>query len=77
MSVGEKMNPLPSRQNGQVVVPNAVLGVMGGGQLGAMFAAAARRMGYRGVASPLSVATYRGWLLRAEAAEIEMALLGY
>lgn len=47
MSVGEKMNPLPSRQNAQVVVPNAVLGVMGGGQLGAMFAVAAKRMGYR------------------------------
>jgi 5-(carboxyamino)imidazole ribonucleotide synthase len=35
--------PLPSR----AILPGAVLGVMGGGQLGAMFAMAAKRMGYR------------------------------
>ena len=29
------------------IMPGALLGVLGGGQLGAMFAAAARRMGYR------------------------------
>ena len=29
------------------VMPGALLGVLGGGQLGAMFAVAARRMGYR------------------------------
>ncbi|UVT16238.1 MAG: 5-(carboxyamino)imidazole ribonucleotide synthase [Nitrospira sp.] len=31
----------------QVLEPGSVLGVLGGGQLGAMFAGAARRMGYR------------------------------
>jgi 5-(carboxyamino)imidazole ribonucleotide synthase len=31
----------------QVIPPGATLGVMGGGQLGAMFAMAAKRMGYR------------------------------
>ena len=31
----------------QVILPGATLGVMGGGQLGAMFAMAAKRMGYR------------------------------
>ena len=36
-------SPLPAR----VILPGAVLGVMGGGQLGAMFAMAAKRMGYR------------------------------
>ena len=35
--------PLPSA----AILPGAVLGVMGGGQLGAMFAMAAKRMGYR------------------------------
>ena len=35
--------PLPS----DAILPGAVLGVMGGGQLGAMFAMAATRMGYR------------------------------
>ena len=35
--------PLPSGS----ILPGAVLGVMGGGQLGAMFAMAAKRMGYR------------------------------
>jgi len=30
-----------------VLLPGATLGILGGGQLGAMFAAAARRMGYR------------------------------
>ena len=29
------------------ILPGAVLGVLGGGQLGRMFAMAARRMGYR------------------------------
>ena len=29
------------------ILPGATLGILGGGQLGAMFAAAARRMGYR------------------------------
>ncbi|NDH95800.1 MAG: 5-(carboxyamino)imidazole ribonucleotide synthase, partial [Planctomycetia bacterium] len=29
------------------ILPGGLLGVLGGGQLGAMFAAAARRMGYR------------------------------
>ncbi len=41
------MNPLPSRQHAHGVAPHAILGVMGGGQLGAMFAVAAKRMGYR------------------------------
>jgi len=31
----------------KVILPGATLGVMGGGQLGAMFAMAAKRMGYR------------------------------
>ena len=31
----------------KVIMPGATLGVMGGGQLGAMFAMAAKRMGYR------------------------------
>ena len=31
----------------QILEPGAVIGVLGGGQLGAMFASAARRMGYR------------------------------
>ncbi|MBX3304044.1 MAG: 5-(carboxyamino)imidazole ribonucleotide synthase [Nitrospira sp.] len=34
--------------NNRILEPGAVLGVLGGGQLGAMFIAAARRMGYRG-----------------------------
>ena len=33
-----------------------------------------RRLGYRGVALAQSVATYRGWLRRVEAAEIEMVM---
>jgi 5-(carboxyamino)imidazole ribonucleotide synthase len=33
--------------HGRVIVPGATLGVLGGGQLGRMFAIAARRMGYR------------------------------
>jgi 5-(carboxyamino)imidazole ribonucleotide synthase len=42
----------PERQvnpavNPRVIPPGATLGVMGGGQLGAMFAMAAKRMGYR------------------------------
>ena len=31
---------------GQVILPGATLGVMGGGQLGRMFVHAAQRMGY-------------------------------
>ncbi len=34
-------------QHGRPILPGATLGVMGGGQLGAMFAMAAKRMGYR------------------------------
>ena len=33
--------------SGRVIAPGSTLGVMGGGQLGAMFAMAAKRMGYR------------------------------
>ena len=33
--------------HGRVIAPGAALGVLGGGQLGRMFAIAARRMGYR------------------------------
>lgn len=33
--------------NNRILEPGSVLGVLGGGQLGAMFIAAARRMGYR------------------------------
>ena len=36
-----------SRHGPTVLLPGATLGILGGGQLGAMFAAAARRMGYR------------------------------
>jgi 5-(carboxyamino)imidazole ribonucleotide synthase len=40
--------PSPAlHQNGRRILPGATLGVMGGGQLGAMFAVAAKRMGYR------------------------------
>jgi 5-(carboxyamino)imidazole ribonucleotide synthase len=44
-----------SEQTGQqpstaAILPGATLGILGGGQLGAMFAAAAKRMGYRVVA---------------------------
>ena len=31
----------------RVFLPGSIVGVMGGGQLGRMFAIAARRMGYR------------------------------
>lgn len=34
-------------REGRMILPGATLGLIGGGQLGAMFAAAARRMGYR------------------------------
>jgi 5-(carboxyamino)imidazole ribonucleotide synthase len=37
----------PDRDAPVALLPGAVLGVMGGGQLGAMFAMAAKRMGYR------------------------------
>lgn len=40
------MPPSPAPPS-PVIAPGATLGVLGGGQLGAMFAAAARRMGYR------------------------------
>jgi 5-(carboxyamino)imidazole ribonucleotide synthase len=36
-----------SSRDQTVLLPGATLGILGGGQLGAMFAAAARRMGYR------------------------------
>jgi 5-(carboxyamino)imidazole ribonucleotide synthase len=39
-------SPAP-RDTTSPILPGATLGVMGGGQLGAMFAAAAKRMGYR------------------------------
>ncbi len=39
------MEPPPDRPS--PILPGATLGVLGGGQLGAMFAAAARRLGYR------------------------------
>ncbi len=39
-------HPLPHA----AILPGATLGILGGGQLGAMFAAAAKRMGYRVVA---------------------------
>lgn len=37
----------PPGPHGRVIAPGATLGVLGGGQLGRMFAIAARRMGYR------------------------------
>ena len=40
-----KVSPAPAAAG--PLLPGAVLGVMGGGQLGAMFAMAAKRMGYR------------------------------
>jgi 5-(carboxyamino)imidazole ribonucleotide synthase len=40
-----------SAYSGEVILPGSTLGVLGSGQLGRMFALAARRMGYR-------VATY-------------------
>lgn len=40
--------PSPAlHQHGRPILPGATLGVLGGGQLGAMFATAAKRMGYR------------------------------
>jgi 5-(carboxyamino)imidazole ribonucleotide synthase len=40
--------PFPAlHEHGRPILPGATLGVMGGGQLGAMFAVAAKRMGYR------------------------------
>jgi len=42
-----RSSPLGFGGQGQVVAPGAALGVLGGGQLGRMFAIAARRMGYR------------------------------
>ena len=39
--------PSPGGLPGRVVAPGAALGVLGSGQLGRMFAIAARRMGYR------------------------------
>ena len=43
-SVSQGQEP---RELGQPLLPGAMLGVLGGGQLGALFAMAARRMGYR------------------------------
>ncbi|HYO99094.1 MAG TPA: hypothetical protein VER76_02670, partial [Pyrinomonadaceae bacterium] len=41
------MNHAPSsRSNAQTLLPGATIGVLGSGQLGRMFAMAARRMGY-------------------------------
>jgi 5-(carboxyamino)imidazole ribonucleotide synthase len=42
-----RSSPLAFGGQAQVVAPGAALGVIGGGQLGRMFAIAARRMGYR------------------------------
>ena len=42
-----RSSPLGFGGQAQVVAPGAALGVLGGGQLGRMFAIAARRMGYR------------------------------
>lgn len=41
------MTPSSPAPHDRPILPGATLGVMGGGQLGAMFAAAAKRMGYR------------------------------
>jgi len=45
--VGSAEREVTSRRDGAVLAPGATLGVVGGGQLGAMFAMAAKRMGYR------------------------------
>jgi 5-(carboxyamino)imidazole ribonucleotide synthase len=45
--VGSNVGKMNSGAAPTAMPPGAVLGVMGGGQLGAMFAMAARRMGYR------------------------------
>jgi len=42
-----RSSPLGFGGQAHVIVPGAALGVLGGGQLGRMFAIAARRMGYR------------------------------
>ena len=49
MNVGKPMAEAGAASANQesVLLPGAMLGVLGGGQLGAMFAMAARRMGYR------------------------------
>jgi 5-(carboxyamino)imidazole ribonucleotide synthase len=39
--------PSPCSPAHRAILPGATLGILGGGQLGAMFASAARRMGYR------------------------------
>src|SRR3954447_26903196 len=38
---------MSSRLNGSAILPGSTVGVLGSGQLGRMFAIAARRMGYR------------------------------
>src|SRR6059058_2118441 len=38
---------MSSRSNGSAILPGSTVGVLGSGQLGRMFAIAARRMGYR------------------------------
>src|SRR4030095_11587520 len=40
-------NRIRHERHTAVILPGAVIGVLGGGQLGRMFAIAARRMGYR------------------------------
>ena len=44
---GGQARPASYGFGARVIGPGAVLGVLGGGQLGRMFAIAARRMGYR------------------------------
>ena len=39
--------PSAARPSAGPLLPAATLGILGGGQLGSMFASAARRMGYR------------------------------
>ena len=41
------MPPAPQPPSAGPILPGSTLGILGGGQLGGMFAAAARRMGYR------------------------------
>jgi 5-(carboxyamino)imidazole ribonucleotide synthase len=45
--VGSAERKVISHASPRVILPGATLGVMGGGQLGAMFAMSAKRMGYR------------------------------
>ena len=57
------------------ILPGGLLGVLGGGQLGAMFAAAARRMGYRVAVITDTYVTMEGFKCNSraiEAAEYEV-----